>query len=109
MAVLRTKGLSTKVTEDEYAMFERLADGQTLSEWIRDVLLKAAATQRAEAVVLAEVLALRTIVLNLLFKISNGQPITAEDMQRLINRADGDKVQRAHERLTPAATGARDE
>jgi hypothetical protein len=27
MAVLRTKGLSTKVTEDEYAMFERVAEG----------------------------------------------------------------------------------
>ena len=32
MTVLRTKGLCTKVTEEEYATFERLADGETLSE-----------------------------------------------------------------------------
>lgn len=108
MTVLRTKGLSTKVTEDEYAMFERLADGETLSEWTRDVLLKATTTQPAESVVLAEILALRTILLNLLFKISSGQPVTVEDMQRLIDRADGDKVRRARERLAPA-TGGRDE
>src|SRR5436309_14788693 len=108
MTVLRTKGLSTKVTEEEYARFERLANGETLSEWTRDMLLKATATRPADPVVVAELLAFRTIVLKLLFKIANGQPVTAEDMQRLIERADGDKVRRAHERLAPA-TGARDE
>ena len=107
MAVLRTKGLSTKVTDDEYAMFERLADGETLSEWIRDVLLQAASAQRAESVILAEVLALRTLVTNLLFRISTGQPVSADDMRRLIDLADADKVQQAHERLMPAAEGAR--
>ena len=33
MTVPRTKGLCTKVTEDEYARFERLAGGETLSDW----------------------------------------------------------------------------
>ena len=102
MTALRTKGLSTKVTEDEYARFERLAGGATLSEWTRETLLKATATQPADQVILAELLAYRTIVLNLLFKISNGQPVTAEDMQRLIDRADNDKLRRGHERLAPA-------
>ena len=102
MTALRTKGLSTKVTEDEYLRFERLAGGATLSEWTRDTLLKATATQPADQVILAELLAYRTIVLNLLFKISNGQPVTAEDMQRLIDRADNDKLRRGHERLAPA-------
>ena len=32
MTVLRTKGLCTKVTDEEYATFERLADGETLSD-----------------------------------------------------------------------------
>ena len=109
MTALRTKGLSTKVTEDEYSRFEHLAGTATLSEWTRDTLLKATATQPADQVILAELLAYRTIVLNLLFKISNGQPVTAEDMQRLIDRADSDKLRRAHERLAPApeAPGAR--
>ena len=102
MTALRTKGLSTKVTEDEYSRFEHLAGTATLSEWTRDTLLKATATQPADQVILAELLAYRTIVLNLLFKISNGQPVTAEDMQRLIDRADNDKLRRGHERLAPA-------
>jgi hypothetical protein len=72
------------------------------------MLLKVTTTPPADPVILAELLAFRTIVLNLLFKISNGQPVTADDMQRLIDRADGDKVRRAHERLA-AAAGGRDE
>ncbi len=46
------------------------ANGQTLSEWVRDVLLSAPAEPGAEAneIVLAEVLALRTLFLNLQFR-----------------------------------------
>jgi hypothetical protein len=104
MTVLRTKGLSTKVTEDEYARFERLADGETLSEWTRATLLKATTTPSADPV-LAELLAFRTIVLNLLFRIANDQPVTAEEMQALIDQADGDRVRRAQERLAPSPGG----
>src|ERR1700681_1053108 len=82
MAVSRTKCITTKVTDEEYARLEELTGHQTMSEWVRTVLLKAAALS-ADPVVLAEVLGFRTIVLNLLFKISNSQPVTAEDMQRL--------------------------
>ena len=105
MTVLRTKGLCTKVTEEEYATFERLADGETLSEWVRDMLLKATATPPADPVVVAELLAFRSIVLNLLFKIANRQPVTADVMQGVIGQADGERVRRVHERLA----GARDE
>ena len=107
MTVLRTKGLCTKVTEEEYATFERLADGETLSEWTRDMLLKAVATPPADPVVVAELLAFRSIVLTLLFKIANGHPVTADVMKGVIDQADGERVRRVHERLAP--TGARDE
>jgi len=108
MTVLRTKGLCTKVTDEEYAMFERLADGETLSEWVRDTLLKAIATPPADPVVVAELLAFRSIVLNLLFKIANGKPVTVDVMKQVIDQADGERVRRVHERLAPP-TGARDE
>ncbi len=49
---------------------------------------------------LGEVLALRTILINLLFSLTNGQPVTPEAMRELIARADGDKARRAMERLT---------
>jgi hypothetical protein len=52
--------------------------------------------------VMAEVVALRAILLNVLFKVSNGQRLTEEEMQRLIDRADSDKRKKARERLAQA-------
>ncbi len=47
-------------------------------------------------------LGLRTILLNLFFKLANGEPITPEEMQRLIERADVDKLKKALGRLEEA-------
>jgi hypothetical protein len=94
------------VTEAEYARLESLAEasGVNMSEWMRGRLLGRDGTDRDEdtATVLGEVLALRTILINLLFSVSNGKPVTPEAMQELIARADGDKARRAMERLTAA-------
>lgn len=103
MSIPRTKGLSTKLTDDEYTELEGAAGEQTLSTWAREVLLKAARLQAAESVVVAEVLALRTILLNLEYAQSAGEDITAERMQQLIDRADRDRFTRAAERLAEAA------
>jgi hypothetical protein len=107
---LRTKSIGTKVTEGEYAKLERAAQegGKTVSEWCREVMLASVngvalrdqPYQTGEAqVVMAEVVALRTILLNVLFKQTNGESITAEQMQKLIDRADADKLKKATERL----------
>ena len=105
MPALRTKSVSTKVTDEEYARFEALAGEQTLSEWARDVLLKATKPNAGEQTVLAEVLALRTILLNIHFAISQGQTLTVDEMQQLIERADQNKLSKARQRLAEAATG----
>ncbi len=105
MPSLRTKSISTKVTGEEYAQFEASAGEQTISEWARDVLLKATQPNADEQTVLAEVLALRTILLNVHFAVSQGQTLTAEEMQRLIERADQNKLSKARQRLAEAATG----
>jgi hypothetical protein len=105
MPSLRTKSISTKVTDEEYAQFEALAGGQTISEWARDVLLNATKPNAGEQTVLAEVLALRTILLNVHFAVSQGQTLTAEDMRQLIERADQNKLSKAQERLAEATTG----
>ena len=105
MPSLRTKSISTKVTDEEYAQFEALAGEQTISEWARDVLLKATESNAGEQTVLAEVLALRTILLNMHFAASQGQTLTAEEMKNLIERADQNKLSKARERLAEAATG----
>jgi hypothetical protein len=100
MASRRTKSIGTKVTAEEYARIQTLVGEQPVSEWVRAALLKAADPPAAEATVLAEVLALRTILLNLHFHLFSGAAVTAETMQRLIERADEDKYPQAQARLT---------
>lgn len=99
-SVRRTRSIGTKVTTEEYAQIVRVAEGRTLSEWVREVLLGMVAPQPADHVMLAEVLALRTIVLNLQFAVASGELPTTDAMMRLIERADDEKHRRAFERLT---------
>ncbi len=54
---------------------------------------------------MAELVAVRAILLNVLFKLANGQTLNAEEMQRLIDRADSDKLRKARERLLQARVG----
>lgn len=102
---LRIKSVGTKVSEAEFAQLEERAQaaGLTLSEWVREVLLSAPPEPGLETgeVVLAELLALRTLFLNLQFR--QGQaPLSEAEMRGLIERADGVKMQRARERLEAA-------
>jgi hypothetical protein len=108
---LRTKSIGFKVSEEEYAQLETAAQagGCTLGEWCRKVVLgsgpetKPTGPGGAEAhALMAELVALRAILLNLLFKLANGERPTAEEMQRLIDRADSDKLRKARERLAQA-------
>ena len=104
MPTPRSKSISTKVTEEEYAQFEALVGDQTISEWVRDVLLKAAKPSPAEQTIVAELLALRMILMNILFTIANREPLTSTAMDDIINRADASKSAMALERMTRATT-----
>jgi hypothetical protein len=75
--------------------------GLTLSEWVREALLTRPVEVETGEVVLAELLALRTLFLNLSFRADKG-PLTEAEMRGLIERADGVKMQRARERLEAA-------
>jgi hypothetical protein len=107
-SILRTKSVTTKVTESEYERLEELASvsGVNLSEWIRGKLLGADRAGSEAGVVLEEVLALRTILINLVFSLGKGEPMTHEQMQALIERADGAKAKRALERLATVPEAA---
>jgi hypothetical protein len=65
-SVLRNKSIGTKVSDEEYGELEKLAEarGLTLSEWFRELVLAEMIAHPAEQTILAEVLALRAIVLN---------------------------------------------
>jgi len=99
MASRRTKSISTKVTPEEYARLAALAGDETMSEWARRVLLRAGTPHFGEMAMLAELFALRTILLNLHFAVSRGEPLGPDAMQRFIERADRDKERQAHDRL----------
>jgi hypothetical protein len=97
-APLRTKSIGTKVSEEEFAALEataRVAD-MTLSEWVRAVLLSSPGVELpgddaalAGRVALAEILALRSLLLNLHFRTAKGEAIPEPEMRALIERADG--------------------
>jgi len=106
----RTRSVGTKVTEEEYARLETCAFDSRLSisEWCRATLLERAVGPKANGAyetLLTEVLALRTILLNLHFAIAKGEAITAEEMQAIIDRADREKEKKAAQRLGRAGEG----
>jgi hypothetical protein len=93
-----TRSITAKVTDDEFMRLSGLAGSQKISTWARERLL-AALEPSGDHTVLAELIALRTILVNVLFTIASGQRLTADDMRRLIDRADQDKRSKALERL----------
>ena len=109
---IRNRTVGCKMTDSEY---ERLSgvvesEGMTLGEWVREVLLERIEGRKPsviEETLLAEVLALRTILLNLHFSVAKGETITAEGMQAIIDRADAGKAKKAAERLAERASRER--
>lgn len=99
MRINRSRSVTGKVTEEEYARLEARASPQRISTWARDVLLQALEPAAGERALLAELLSLRTIVVNVIFALANGQNITTEAMRAIIDRADQEKTSRAIERL----------
>ncbi len=106
------------MSEEEFARLEARARerGLTLSEWCRETLLASVNSREektfnlfstgdvtGQQALMAELVALRAILLNVLFKQAKGEPLTAEEMQRLIDRADSDKLRKARERLDQAS------
>jgi len=104
---LRTKSVGTKVSEAEFALLEERARGagMRLAEWVREALLSAPVEPVAGSgvdsgeVALGEILALRSLLLNLHFRAAKGEPVAESEMRGLIERADGTKIERARERM----------
>jgi DNA-binding SARP family transcriptional activator len=58
-------------------------------------------------VALGEILALRSLLLNLHFRAAKGEPLVEAEMRGLIERADGSKMERARERMAAVRATAR--
>ena len=108
---LRTKSVGTKVSEAEFALLEERAQGagMRLAEWVREALLSAPVESGPDSgeVALGEVLALRSLLLNLHYRAAKGEAIPEPEMRGLIERADETKMQRARERLEAVRAAAK--
>jgi hypothetical protein len=107
MAERLTKSISAKVTEAEYAQLVAQVGDRTVSEWLRTTALAAVSPSPSERIAFltfAEQLGLRSVVLNLCHLLSQGQPVTRDIVQHLIDQADRTKVRAAQERIAAAAT-----
>ncbi len=105
---IRNRTVGCKMTDSEYERLSAVveSEGMTLGEWCREVLLERADGRKPsviEETLLAEVLALRTILLNAFYKLAQGEKLTAEEMQAIIERADAGKAKKAAERLATAS------
>lgn len=109
---LRNRTVGCKMSESEYEKLAAVAeqDGMTLGEWVREVLLERMEGRKPtviEETVLAETLALRTILLNAFYKLAQGEKLSGDEMQAIIERADAAKAKKASERLAKASKETR--
>jgi hypothetical protein len=109
---LRNRSLGTKLTEVEYASVEAAAlrAGIGLSEWCRRAVLDLVERESVDSagnVLVAELLSLRAVLLNVLFRLSRGESISEDEMRQLIDRADRDKHKRAAAVLSAGRDGER--
>lgn len=105
-----SRSVTAKITEQEFAEIEQLAarSNRNISECVRECLLREIQCPRSSAeheALLAEVLALRAIMLNLAFRSNAGEKLTQQEMRELIRRSDQDKAQKARQRLSDATLG----
>lgn len=99
----RAKSIATRLTEAEFAEVEAVAAsaGKKVAEWLRDAALdqaRAAQEVKTDPILLAELMALRTLTLNLFSAASKG-PLNDESIRKLSAYAESVKQQKADEFL----------
>jgi ABC-type dipeptide/oligopeptide/nickel transport system permease subunit len=82
-----TKGITAKVTDADYRRIEKAAGQQTVSEWARAALLKAAEGPDPLSALAAEQRAVNYILINALPFLPAGQRAIETEVGKLINDA----------------------
>ena len=112
MSGLRTRSAGAKVTEEEYAAIEKLAEarGQNVSEWCREAMLRelrATAASQAEMLgaaahnaplsdpALAEIVGVRLLLVNVLGPMAAGETMTQDRFNQLVDQISETKHQLA--------------
>ena len=97
----RARSIATRLTETEFGEVEAAAAnaGKKVAEWLRDAALahaRAGQEEQTDPILLAEVMGMRTLILNLFTRASEG-PLTTEDLRKMSAYSDSIKEQRAQE------------
>ncbi|MGO9126985.1 MAG: hypothetical protein ACLP6G_19135 [Terriglobales bacterium] len=92
---LRTKSIGFKISEEEYARLETAAqaDGRTLGEWCREVILRGGSASDDSA--LAEIIGVRLLLVNVLGPVAAGEKVTPEKFNQLLDQISETKHQLA--------------
>jgi uncharacterized protein (DUF1778 family) len=100
----RTKSIATRLTDAEFAEVEYAASsaGKKVAEWLREAALAQARTtgeeKTTDTVLLAELMALRSLIINL-FAVASKGPLNDETLRRISTYADAIKDQKVEELL----------
>jgi len=98
----RIRSVGTKVTANEFESLKQRArtDGQTLSEWAREVLLREIQGEQPAFDLICEVVGLQLLLMNVLAPMARGERITAEQFQGIVKSVQTAKVKAAGEMLS---------
>ena len=90
---LRTRTVSTKLTECDFALIEAraTAEGETVSSWARRIL-RAGLQQSGTETVTAEILATRSLLINLLVPLHRNGHLSDDQIRSLVQRVDMEKM-----------------
>jgi hypothetical protein len=97
----RARSIATRLTETEFGEVEAAAAdaGKKVAEWLRDAALahaRAGQEEQTDPILLAEIMGMRTLMLNLFARALEG-PLTTEDLRKMSAYSDSIKEQKAQE------------
>ena len=95
----RARSIATRLTETEFGEVEAAAvnAGKKVAEWLRDAALahaRAGQEEQTDPILLAEIMGMRSLMLNLFARASEG-PLTTEDLRKMSAYSDSIKEQKA--------------
>jgi len=99
----RPRSIATRLTETEFREVEAAAAnaGKKVAEWLREAALAharadAGAEEQTDPILLAEIMGMRSLMLNLFARASEG-PLTTEDLRKMSTYSDSIKDQKAQD------------
>jgi len=99
----RARSIATRLTDTEFGEVESAAAnaGKKVAEWLREAALAhaRAGQEETDPILLAEIMGMRSLMLNLFARASEG-PLTTEDLRKMSAYSDSIKDQRAQDYMS---------